>query len=353
MTGSEAEPDLDLPKRVGEPVVLRLTENEAGHDPTDEGRCLAVFVGGADSYHEGRLPIAGRYERHGQLLRFTPAFELVGAQDYVVRTRGDVEPARLTEFRIPRVSPATPAFVTDVFPSGEVLPENVLRFYVHFSVPMTPHHASEFVLLRDASGIVDRAAFMKFKQELWNANRTRLTVLIDPGRIKRSVATNLDLGPALLEGERYALTIDEGWPSADGSSVLPSFSKHFRVAEALRERPDVGRWTSRSPRVGTREPFLVIFDRPFDRHLLDTALHVVGSDGQTIDGTSLVGESETSWSLTPVEPWTAPGMHVTVDHTLEDVAGNNLRELLDRDIEPQTDSEGNALLIEASHVGIV
>ena len=332
---SSGDPDLALPKRVGEPVTLRLAESEAGHDPTDEGQPLAVFVGGADSYHEGRLPIAGRYERHGQFLRFTPAFELVGAQDYVVRTRRNGEPARLTEFRIPRASPVAPACVTDVFPTGDVLPENVLRFYVHFSVPMTPHLASEFVSLRDASGVADPAAFMKFKQELWNADRTRLTVLIDPGRIKRSVATNLDLGPALLEGERYALTIDQGWPSADGSSVLPSFSKHFRVIEALRERPDVGRWTSRPPRVGTREPLSVTFDRPFDRHLLNKALRVVGSDGQTIDGTSLVGESETSWSFTPVEPWTAPGMHVTVDDSLEDVAGNNLRELLDREIEPQ------------------
>ena len=113
--------------------------------------------------------------------------------------------------------------MTDVYPSGDLLPENVLRFYVHFSEPMTPHLASDFVTLRDASGVADRAAFMKFKQELWNADRTRLTVLIDPGRIKRSVATNLDLGPALLEGERYSLTVDEGWPSADGSSVLPSF----------------------------------------------------------------------------------------------------------------------------------
>ena len=257
----------------------------------------------------------------------------------MVRTRRSEERTWLTEFRIPRDSPAAPAFVTDVYPSGDVLPENVLRFYVHFSVPMAPHLASEFVTLCDASGVSDPAAFMKFKQELWNADRTRLTVLIDPGRIKRSVATNLDLGPALLEGERHALTVDEGWPSADGSSVLPSFSKHFSVIEALREQPDVGRWISRPPRLGTREPLSVTFDRPFDRHLLSEALYVVAIDGQAIDGTPLVGESEMSWSFTPNEPWAASGMHVMVDSALEDVAGNNLRELLDREIGQLT---GNA-----------
>ena len=221
------DPDLVLPRRSDEPVVLRIGPDGASHHPTGSTQHLSVFVGSADSYHEDRLPVAGRDEHRGDSLSFTPAFGFVAGQEYVVRTRRSDEPDRLTEFQIQREAAAAPALVTDVYPSGDVLPENVLRFYVHFSVPMAPHLASDFVTLRDASGRADLAAFMKFKQELWNADRTRLTVLIDPGRIKRSVATNLDLGQALLEGKRYALTIDGGWPSADGSSVLPPFSKEL------------------------------------------------------------------------------------------------------------------------------
>lgn len=326
------DPDLLLPRRVDDPVVLRLAPGEADHHPTGGCQRLAVFVGSADSYHEQRLPVAGRDERDGQFLRFTPAFGFVAGQEYVVRTRRSGESHRLTEFRIPREVAAAPALVTGVYPSGDVLPENLLRFYVHFSVPMTPHLASDFVALRHASGRADRAAFMRFKQELWNADRTRLTVLIDPGRIKRSVATNLDLGPALRNGERYALTVDEGWSAADGSSVLQSFSKRFRAGGALRERPNVGRWGLRPPRPGTREALVITFDRPFDRHLLDDALHVVVGDGQPVDGTPHPGDYETSWSFTPDEPWTTGDVRIVVDDTLEDVAGNNFRELLDRDV---------------------
>lgn len=326
------DPDLLLPQRDGEPVALRLANCEADHPPIGRDQRLAVFVGGADSYHEGRVPVAGRSEHHGEFLSFTPAFGFVAGQDYVVRTRRDGEPYRLSEFRIPPEATAATALVTDVYPSGDVLPENLLRFYVHFSVPMTPHVAPDFVALRDASGVADAAAFMRFKQELWNADRTRLTVLIDPGRIKRSVATNLDRGPALRRGECYALTVDEGWPAADGSSVLQSFSKRFRVGGALRERPNVGRWRWRPPRPGTREALRIVFDRPFDRHLLDDALHVVVADGQRIDGTSHPGDHETSWSLTPDAPWTTGDMQIVVDDALEDVAGNNFRELLDRDV---------------------
>jgi len=326
------DPDLLLPHRDGEPVVLRLADGEADHHPTGRDQRLAVFVGGADSYHEGRLPVAGRYEHHGEFLSFTPAFGFVAGHDYVVRTRRDGEPYRLNDFRIPPETSAAPALVTDVYPSGDVLPENLLRFYVHFSVPMTPHVAPDFVALRDASGVADPAAFMRFKQELWNADRTRLTVLIDPGRIKRSVATNLDLGPALRNGERYALTVDEGWPAADGSSVLQSFSKRFRVGGALRERPNVGRWRWRPLRPGTREALRIGFDRPFDRHLLEHALHVVVGDGQPVDGTPHPGDYETSWSFTPDEPWTTGDVRIVVDDALEDVAGSNFRELLDRDV---------------------
>ena len=324
-------PELFLPQRVDDPVVLRLASDEAAHPPSEGCQPLSVFVGSADSYREQQLPMTGRLERDGRSLSFTPAFGFVAGQEYVVRTGRNGEPDRLTEFRILREGAAAPALVTGVFPSGDVLPENMLRFYVHFSVPMAPHLATDFIALRDATGRADPAAFMRFKQELWNADRTRLTVLIDPGRIKRSVATNLDLGPALLEGQRYELSVDQGWPAADGSSVLPSFSKHFLVGGALREPPNVERWSWRPPQPRTRDVLRIVFDRPFDRHLLDSALHVVDGGGQLVAGTQRPGDSETSWSFTPDEPWTTADVRIAIDGALEDVAGNNFRELLDRE----------------------
>ena len=324
--------DLLVPRHVDEPVVMRLAEGDPEPHPTGGPKILAVFVGRSDSYHEGRLPVAGRYERDGDVLRFTPAFGFVAGHHYVVRTRHTGARHRLTEFHVPAGAVSADALVTGVYPSGSVLPENVLRFYVHFSVPMAPHLASEFVKLHDAAGVADAAAFMRFKQELWSEDRTRLTVLLDPGRIKRSVATNLDLGPALLEGKRYELTVGGGWPSADGTSRLPPFSKSFSVAAPLREQPDVGLWRWRSPRPGTRESLEITFDRPFDRHSLSEALHVVARDGRTIDGTPRIGEDESSWHFTPDDPWTAGDLRVTVNDALEDIAGNSFRDLLDRDM---------------------
>ena len=228
---------------------------------------------------------------------------------------------------------ATGARVTAVYPSGPVLPENTLRFYVHFSEPMAAHRAADFVYLCDDSGRPDRAAFMKFKQELWSADRTRLTMLVDPGRIKRGVSANFELGPALIEGQRYSLVVGGGWPSADGTSSLAAFAKPFEVGPALRRQPAVGQWSRTSPAPGTREPLVVSFDRPFDRHLLSDAIDLVGPSGRRLDGTVRIGRHEESWSFTPTEAWPADALGIRVADFLEDVAGNDLRELLDREIE--------------------
>ncbi|MEM7337195.1 MAG: Ig-like domain-containing protein [Actinomycetota bacterium] len=309
---------------------MRLIGGSVSPDPVAEDDHLAVFVGSADSYHARRTPVAGRYERWGTELRFVPAFGFVAGQDYVVRVRGAAGSHRLTALRLRSEVSAPPAVVTAVYPSGDVVPENVLRFYVHFSVPMTPHLASQFVTLRTASGVADHATFMRFKQELWSADRTRLTVLVDPGRIKRGVATNLDLGPAFTEGDQYVLAVDGGWPSADGSSQLQAFSTRIRAGAPLREQPDVRRWRWWPPRPGTRTMLEISFDRPFDRHSLNGAIHMTASDGTVIAGTPTVPSSETSWSFTPDEPWPAGEVYVSVSDALEDVAGNSLRELLDQ-----------------------
>lgn len=194
---------------------------------------------------------------------------------------------------------------------------------------MQPQVALDYIQLRDASGTVDAAAFMRFKQELWNEDRTRLTVLVDPGRIKREVATNVELGPALLAGQQYTLAVAGGWPSANAASVLPAFTKTFQVTEALRSLPDTDLWTVNAPCAGTPDPMLVTFDRPFDRHLLARALRLETEEGERVEGAITVAEAEHAVNFTPLDPWPAGDLVLIANPALEDVAGNNFRDLLD------------------------
>ncbi|SHG74689.1 hypothetical protein SAMN05444003_0745 [Cognatiyoonia sediminum] len=308
--------DLTVPQSATDPLVLKIGEG------TPDPDMLEVFVADADT------AIAGRYFVNETSLTFVPAFGFEAGQTYVAKIGNDGD-VQEVPFSLAAAVATQPAKVTAAYPSGDVLPENTLRFYLHFSVPMQPQVAFDYIRLVDEAGVVDAAAFMQFKQELWNEDRTRLTLLIDPGRIKREVSTNVALGPALLEGRRYTLEVNSGWYSADGLSVLPGFAKTFNVTSDLRTRPDLSLWSANAPCTGTRDPLIVTLDRPFDRHLLQRALRVETKTNTEIKGHFEVENMEQQVSFTPLAPWPVEELELLADPTLEDVAGNNFQDLLD------------------------
>ena len=331
---------LMLPAHVDEPVLVQLPDEQSDWKTTDPSNLLQVFVGEVERCSEDQTPISGRYEYKGSRLVFTPAFPFVAGQDYVVCLRmpnGQGAGAQeRTAFTIAPDTPLVDARVVGIYPGGDVLPENVLRFYIHFARPMKPHVAFDYIKLLDASGYADSAAFMKFKQELWNEDRTRLTLLMDPGRIKREVATNARLGPALRAGERYELRVEGGWPTADGTSLLTAFSKPFLVAEALRELPNIDQWDITVPGWRTQDVIAIRFDRPFDYELLLKDIRVLSEDGQKINGEIHIGNHEYEWRFVPDHPWRAENILIVVNSELEDVAGNNFKELLDHKVDTET-----------------
>lgn len=288
---------------------------------------LQVFVGPVDACCAGKTPIAGTYDLSGNTLTFDPAFDFIAGQPYTVQSRDGA--VSLSSFVIAPERGLRVPEVVAIYPSGPTLPENTLRFYIQFSTPMMPHRADEFIKLMDATGKADTAAFMSFTQELWSEDRTQLTLLMDPGRIKRGVAQNLTLGPALLEGHQYSIVVDGGWPSALGGQDVSRFQQSFSVSPALRNLPDVGLWRFQPPTRDTDMPLIITFDRPFDQQLAQGAITVNDADGRRISGNVVLEKHEHQWQFKPDAPWSASKIQIVVDTRLEDVAGNNFRDLLD------------------------
>ncbi len=326
-----SEGGLTYPVHVNDSVELRL--NSVIGENIDYPELLQVYVGKPDACCTNRTPVAGQYEVDAGVVTFIPTFEFIEGQNYVVRVSqvgaDDVVVHTLTEFNIQSDALALPAQVTTIFPSGTSLPENVLRFYIHFSKPMTPHVAFDYIKLVDANGDVDDAAFMRFKQELWSEDRKRLTLLMDPGRIKREVSTNLRLGPALRKGQHYTLVVEGGWPAANAGQVIARYEKPFQVSDALRKLPHVEQWAITAPLVDSKSALKIKFDRPFDSQLLQTDINIFSDTGLYIPGEITVHHSESAWHFQPYYKWTGKRIHIVVDSELEDVAGNNFKDLLD------------------------
>jgi hypothetical protein len=235
-------------------------------------------------------------------------------------------------FHLPEATPAEPAKVATVYPSGDELPENVLRFYVHFSAPMSRGEAYSHLRLLDQGGTPIDRPFLELGEELWDPSGTRFTLLLDPGRIKRGLVPHQELGPILVAGGRYTLEILPGWADSTGRPMAEGFRKAFRAIEEDTIPPEPSSWEIRAPKPGTVEPLACFFPEPMDRALASRLLQVLDPSGRAVTGLAEVGDHESSWTFTPERPWPAGEYVLRVDTDLEDRVGNRVGQRFEVDV---------------------
>ena len=207
--------------------------------PAQWQELLSVYAGQGDLISDiGLLPMLGVYRVVSNLFRFDPQFPLEPGVNYRAIFHPDRLPGDrakggdpiMADFKAPSRQSSPTTVVTHVYPSADVLPENLLKFYVHFSAPMSRGHIYDYMHLRDDAGKEVEIPFLEIDEELWNPAMTRLTLFIDPGRIKRGVQPLEEVGPALQEGKRYRLVIDQLWKDGSGNPLKEAFQKTFSCA---------------------------------------------------------------------------------------------------------------------------
>ena len=153
---------------------------------------------------------------------------------------------------------------------------------------------------------------------------TRLTLFIDPGRIKRGVKPLEEVGPALEEGKTFILVIDSAWHDATGSPLVAKFEKSFRVGPQDRTPPDPARWKIQAPPAGTSDSLVVEFNESLDHALAQRMIRVVNAEGHLIEGRTTLEDQERRWKFEPAADWKAGPKNLVVQTTIEDLAGNNI-----------------------------
>ncbi len=223
---------------------------------------------------------SGTYAVEGGSLVFHPRFPLVAGVRY--RAVFQAPQGKLVEatFDGPPRETISTTRVLHVYPSTDVLPSNTLKLYIYFSAPMSRGEAWQRIHLLDDQGQPLKFEFVEIQQELWDAQNTRLTVLFDPGRIKRGVLPEMELGPPIVEGKRYTLVIDREWKDARGVALQQEFRKSFRGGPADRMPPDPKTWRVTAPKAATSEALVVTFPKPMDYALLQRLFGVSDSSRQ-------------------------------------------------------------------------
>jgi hypothetical protein len=309
---------------VGLPAeALKILENEEIRKTV-----LNVFV-------DSEIRLLGTSGISEGVLWFQPRFPLAFDVKHCVKFesgRHFKDPVQLQlEYTLKR--PATPpTHVVQVYPTSEMVPENLLKFYLEFSGPMKRGEVYKHVKILDAKGKPVVLPFLELDEELWDVTGTRLTLFIDPGRIKRGLKPREEDGPVLEAGERYTLEISTNWKDGNDQPLSKKFQKSFKVGEPINEIIDVSAWVLVVPKEA-KGSLEVKFPRPLDRALLERTLTITDAKGNKIKGKGVILENEKGWRFTPDTMWEKGTYTLQVHPDLEDLAGNRPDRIFDRDLE--------------------
>jgi len=321
------------------PSILRVTVAQDGDSAS----------GVADA---GLPPVTGSYRVTGSEIVFTPMFGFDAGLRYravfdgskLPATRDAWKPAPLVAIvGLPKRELSPTTVVDRIYPTSDIVPENQLRLYVHFSAPMGRKGGLDYMRLLDSEGHEVKGAFLPLEAEFWNGDRTRYTVFFDPGRVKRGILPNEQMGRPLLAGRQYSLAISREWRDAEGQPLKDDFRRTFRVGPADEQPLHTSEWRIREPAAGSLDPLIVVFPEPLDQGLLMRALGVETAAGRSVAGDVATGGRETQWAFTPRAPWAENDYRLVALTILEDLAGNRIGrafevdqfEQVDRQAEPE------------------
>jgi hypothetical protein len=180
-----------------------------------------------------------------------------------------------------------------------------------------------------ADGSLVPSPFLNLSRGLWDREQKRLTVLLDPGRIKRGVGPNLAAGAPLIEGEIYTLRVGPGLRDARGLVLTEAFEKTFVAVAPELERLDPRRWTIMTPSRASREPLRVETAVHIDSGAFGGAIRIVTDKGESVAGTASLLPGAPAWQFIPDHDWLPGRYRIEVRTEVEDISGNSVQSAFD------------------------
>ena len=284
-------------------------------------------------------PMFAKVVRSGDDLVLTPSFDLVAGNDYDARLRRPGASTIQKRHHVPNPKIRRVPKILTIYPRAELVPANLLKFYLYFSEPMREgREIFDLIRLEDATGKAVHSPWRR--QELWSDDARRLTLWIHPGRIKRGVNLREAFGPVLHPNAHYTLVIDSKMRSAAGVSLGSDHRLGFRTGPEDRERPKPKKWSIETAKANTRHPIRISAPDSLDHALLRRHQWIETAGGQRVAGTFRIEKGEHAWWFQPRTPWKAGSHSLHVDQWLEDLAGNTPTRKFERDVndpEPSQD----------------
>ena len=336
-----SETDSHLSVRFSDSQLIQSV-NEGTLDPQE---ILKVYVATKPKEEIVDQPaIWGTYQIQSGVILFKPLVPFSASVPYLA-VFGD---SATFQFQLNQPQDRPVTRLLQVYPTVDTVPANLLKLYLEFSAPMREGEVYEKVRIFNARGELIDNPFVPLKPELWDASGSMVTLWLDPGRVKRALLSREAHGPVLEAGENYRLVVDKEWKDAQGQILETGFTKLLYVGADDRTKPLAANWKITSPAASTQEPLMVWFGEPMDYATALHAFRVTTKKGEHIPGSIEVVEKEHLLLFIPINDWYKDTYNIYINSKLEDLAGNNLNRLFDRDLSKNADapSDRESYLIE-------
>ena len=169
----------------------------------------------------------GDLQKEGSQFSFRPIIPFSIGETYEVYQKDQVYFEFTVRGKEQKIAPK----LLGIYPELDTVPENLLKMYLHFDKPMQQSRPTlNFIKVVNETEKKEVEIFLPLENELWNQDRTRLTLWLDPGRIKKDLIPNKEKGIPIEDGSKYTITISKDLEDQEG--------KHFgkRVYEVIFNR---------------------------------------------------------------------------------------------------------------------
>lgn len=310
----------------------------------DWQQMLSVFVLDGDTnmpVHD--LPVLGKYAVTDKHIQFTPRFPFDAGLQYLVKfntpyfyalfgqtiTDPGLRDVVRFQFGVRKEKVKKFTSLLQVYPSNDTIPVNQLKLYLTFSQSIRVGEVYHHIYLLDQSGNRVEAPFLQLQPELWDGTNKRLTLWLDPGRIKRGLNPNRIKGLPLQSNKHYQLIVDKNIRDIYGNQLAENYKKEYYVTKADRKKPAPGNWTMALPASFSRHAMELRFCESMDGALLNSMIEVKDNKGFPVAGKIEIDQEEKIWRFSPQNQWQKTTYFIHINSKLEDLAGNSIRRLFD------------------------
>lgn len=285
------------------------------------------------------IAVLGEVSKKDGIFSFTPIVPFSNGETYEIRYNGELQET----FAINKSMDIRKPELLAIYPTRDTVPENLLKMYFVFSKPMQEvNSALEYITVIDETKKEEVSVFLELQTELWNKDHTQLTLWLDPGRIKTDLIPNEKLGLPIVNGNTYRIDVSKEFKDANGNPLNDNYGKTIFVRKRDSQIPDLINWTITRPETNTKNILTINFGESLDFALALETVQIINPDGKIVDGNFILSKKESILQFLPVAKWESGNYTISVDSKLEDLAGNNLNHLFDRDLNIKVKNGGDS-----------